>query len=71
MKMFLIVTTVLLAGIIIGFVLSRHLMDTTKFGELIIDSTDPEKDLLSFNMTNSIGKIINKKYTVLKIIVRK
>lgn len=71
MKMFLLVVVVLLVGIVIGFCLSRYYMDTTKFGNLIIDTTDPEKDLLSFDMTAPLSDIINNNYTVLKVIVKK
>lgn len=71
MKMFLLVVVVLLIGIIIGFCLSRYYMDTTKFGNLIIDTTDPEKDLFSFDMTAPLSDIINNNYTVLKVIVKK
>lgn len=71
MKMFLLVVVVLLIGIIIGFCLSRYYMDTTRFGNLVIDSTDPEKDLISFEMTAPLSDIINDNYTVLKVIVKK
>lgn len=71
MKLFLLVVVVLLIGIIIGFCLSRYYMDTTKFGNLIIDTTDPEKDLFSFDMTAPLSDIINNNYTVLKVIVKK
>lgn len=71
MKLFLLVVVVLLIGIIIGFCLSRYYMDTTKFGNLIIDTTDPEKDLFSFDMTTPLSDIINNHYTVLKVIVKK
>ena len=71
MKMFLLVVVVLLIGIVIGFCLSRYYMDTTKFGNLIIDTTDPEKDLFSFEMNAPLSDIINNNYTVLKVIVKK
>lgn len=71
MKMFLLVVVVLLIGIVIGFCLSRYYMDTTKFGNLIIDTTDPEKDLFSFDMIAPLSDIINNNYTVLKVIVKK
>lgn len=71
MKLFLLVVVVLLVGIVIGFCLSRYYMDTTKFGNLIIDTTDPEKDLFSFDMTAPLSDIINNNYTVLKVIVKK
>lgn len=71
MKMFLLVVVVLLIGIVIGFCLSRYYMDTTKFGNLIIDTTDPEKDLFSFDMNAPLSDIINNNYTVLKVIVKK
>lgn len=71
MKIFLLVVVVLLIGIIIGFCLSRYYMDTTKFGNLIIDTTDPEKDLFSFDMTAPLIDIVNNNYTVLKVIVKK
>lgn len=71
MKLFLLVVVVLLIGIIIGFCLSRYYMDTTKFGNLIVDTTDPEKDLFSFDMTAPLSDIINNNYTVLKVIVKK
>lgn len=71
MKIFLLVVIVLLVGIAIGFCLSRYYMDTTRFGNLIIDSTDPEKDLISFEMIAPLSKIINDNYTVLKVVVKK
>lgn len=71
MKIFLLVVIVLLVGIVIGFCLSRYYMDTTRFGNLIIDSTDPEKDLISFEMIAPLSKIINDNYTVLKVVVKK
>ena len=71
MKMLLLVVVVLLIGIVIGFCLSRYYMDTTKFGNLIIDTTDPEKDLFSFDMNAPLSDIINNNYTVLKVIVKK
>lgn len=71
MKIFLLVAIVLLVGIVIGFCLSRYYMDTTRFGNLIIDSTDPEKDLISFEMIAPLSKIINDNYTVLKVVVKK
>jgi hypothetical protein len=71
MKLFLLVVAVLLVGIIVGFCLSRYYMDTTRFGNLIIDSTDPEKDLISFEMIAPLSKIINDNYTVLKVVVKK
>lgn len=71
MKIFLLVAIVLLVGIAIGFCLSRYYMDTTMFGNLIIDSTDPEKDLISFEMIAPLSKIINNNYTVLKVVVKK
>jgi hypothetical protein len=71
MKIFLLVVIVLLVGIVIGFCLSRYCMDTTRFGNLIIDSTDPEKDLISFEMIAPLNNIINNNYTVLKVVVKK
>lgn len=71
MKIFLLVVIVLLVGIAIGFCLSRYYMDATMFGNLIIDSTDPEKDLISFEMIAPLSKIINNNYTVLKVVVKK
>lgn len=71
MKLFLLVVAVLLVGIIVGFCLSRYYMDTTRFGNLIIDSTDPEKYLISFEMIAPLSKIINDNYTVLKVVVKK
>lgn len=71
MKIFLLVVIVLLVGIAIGFCLSRYYMDTTRFGNLIIDSTDHEKDLISFEMMAPLSDIINNNYTVLKVIVKK
>lgn len=71
MKIFLLAVIVLLVGIAIGFCLSRYYMDATRFGNLIIDPTDPEKDLISFEMIAPLSDIINKNYTVLKVIVKK
>lgn len=71
MKMFLLLLVVLIIGIIIGICWSRYVMDAIKIGELIVDSTSPEKDLLSFNMTKPIASIINTNYVTLKVIVKK
>lgn len=71
MKMFLVLLVVLIIGIIIGICWSRYVIDAIKFGELIVDSTSPEKDLLSFNMTKPIASIINMHYVTLKVIVKK
>lgn len=71
MKMFLLVMIILAIGVCIGILFMAYSMRKVTFGSLIIDSTDVNKDLLSFEMTASLDEIINQKMIVLKVIVKK
>ena len=71
MKMFLLVMIILAIGVCIGILFMAYSMHKATFGSLIIDSTDANKDLVSFEMTTSLDEIINHKMIVLNVVVKK
>ena len=54
-------------GILIGSIIEKALfIKNNRFGKLIINETDPEKDIYNLEV-NDIAGVSSKKYIVLKV----
>ena len=56
-----------IAGILFGSIIEKVLfIKNNRFGKLIINETDPEKDIYNLEV-NDIAGVSSKKYIVLKV----